>query len=243
MPDTDSPAEQVSRFLSSAPLRFRHRPPSDPKGFRRYWKHPVDFTNLPRHPTSHFRGVLIPGHSTYGMFLDSAEMLPQFFPRKHRREFVPWEGAVLVHCKPLDHEDNRVRSGHPGDENRFPDIPDRWDIYLLLRHQFDSFAFTGATMAAMICRTERSWRAILQLRDWEQSSRGRNRYNRIKRRLEKLGQQPTEYQVWRSYAASALRHLGLSWPGKPNERRAAWVHCVQALGLVVLSGTPHTPEY
>lgn len=188
-------------------------------------------SDLPRHCSLHWRGLWQPslGH-VHGMFRPTDELLP-FVPANSRRtEFTPHEAAVLCHCKPFDDRNQPV-----GSESRYPDIPDRLDLYFLLRHQFDAIAFAGKTIAAVIRRTEDTFPTILRLRDWEADRNG-GRYRRIRGRSQlrrMLGREPTCMEIERQHAVSALRAIDLCWPGKPKSRHEQWVECLYKIGLSV----------
>ena len=238
--------DQVEQYLSSQRLLLPRLQLWNEGTNGGYRKGPVDFTNIPRSPHRHFRGIMVEGGRTFGRFGENAAMLPLFDPKKHMSPpFDPRDETVLVHCKPLHHPDDRMGclTDKLGDENRYPDIPDRLDLLLLLRHQFDAIAFTGRTTAAKITRSEKTWPTILKLRDWEQSPSGRHRFNRIKHRMEKLGQKPPEYEVWRRYAATALRHVGLHWPDKPRLRMRKWPDSLSEIGLTVEQSSPEENRY
>ena len=52
-------------------------------------------------------------------------------------------------------------------------------------------------------------------------------------RLEKRYPDASTRTIDVKYAESAMRGVGLEWPGKPNDRRKKWADCVRALGLTV----------
>ncbi len=78
-----------------------------------------------------------------------------------------------------------------------------------------------------MARTQQTWPIILKLRDWE--AKHQYRMNRI----ESLYPDDPVYEKERRYAESAMRGIGLIWPGKPNDRRRDWPKCVEAIGLNV----------
>ncbi|MEO2013185.1 MAG: hypothetical protein ABGZ53_02325 [Fuerstiella sp.] len=184
--------------------------------------------DLPRHPELHWRGLLFPDHGdVYGKFQPTEQLLPPVDPNSQRGEYNRGY-AILCHCKPFCD-----RSQPFGSENRYPDIPDRWDLYLLLQHQYDAIAFTGKTVGAIIRRTERSSPKIEELQQWETNPKGgRYRRTRVRSQLKnRLGRSPYPWEVERAHAKSALRYLKLKWTDKPNRRHQEWPHCLHKLGL------------
>ncbi len=194
---------------------------------------------LPRHLDLHWRGLWHPtaGH-VYGQLSPCDDLLDNVPAHSRRKEFEPWDGLVLCHCKPLDDSREPV-----GSESRYPDIPDRLDIYLLLRHQYDAIAFAGRTIAAEIRRTQETYLTILKLRDWENDrSGGRYRRSRGQSQLERShGRKPTRTEIERQYANSALRAIGLEWPRKPTERHEQWVKRLSNLGLAIKTTSELAP--
>jgi len=227
--------EQVEAYVSEHRLSIAHP-------LQRY-NASSQYSNLPRHAKMHWRGLLQPKAGIVsGMFQVDERLLPSVTPKSRKTEFVPHEAAVLCHCKPLDDRYKVV-----GSENRFPDVPDRWDIYLLMRHQYDAFAFAGERLAAIIRRTERTYRTILKLRDWESDANGgMYRRSRVKSQLRsRLGREPLFHEIERAHAKTALTYLGYQLPGKPNERRRAWPDLLRELGFEVeiteeIEPTKHT---
>jgi hypothetical protein len=214
---------QVREFTTSRPLLIA-------KPLNRYRKtHSV--TGLPRHNDLHWRGLWQPcAGDVHGRFGVDDRLLPSVPANSRKSEFQPFEEAVLCHCKPLD------GSAEPaGSESRYADIPDRLDIYLLLRHQFNTIAFAGKTIAAIIRRTPDTYPLMLRLRDWE-ADRDGGRYRRSRGRSQlrrALKREPTLVEVERQHATSALRALGLRWPDKPRNRHKKWVECLHELSLIV----------
>lgn len=185
--------------------------------------------DLPRHASLHWRGLWQPnlGH-VHGRFRPFDELLPAVPVNSRRTEFTTSEAAVLCHCKPFDDRKQPVEN-----ESLYPDIPDRLDLYFLLRHQFDAIAFVGKTLAAIIRRTDETYPTILRLRDWEADRNG-GRYRRVRGRSQlrrTLGREPTNLQIERQHAISALRAIGLCWPGNPKLRHKQWVECLSMIGL------------
>jgi len=225
--------EEVEAFTNQKPLSIA-------RGLNRYAAS-KSFRNLPRHAKMHWRGLLQPtSGAVSGLFAVDERLLPTVRERDRgsNREYIPYDYAILCHCKPLDDRWEPV-----GSENRHPDVPDRLDLYLLLRHQFDAFAFTGETLAAIIRRTEDTFPKILQLRDWEAHRDGGGyRRSRVKSQLcRSLGREPYPYEIERAHAKTALRHLGLKLPNKPNLRRDQWPDRLRKLGLDVELATEIKP--
>jgi len=227
--------QQVEAFTSERRLSIAH--PLQP--------YPASgcYASLPRHAKMHWRGLLQPETGAVnGRLMVDERLLPAVPASGRRSEFVPYDDAILCHCKPLDERWESV-----GSENRYPDVPDRWDIYLLMRHQYDAIAFAGKTLAAVIRRTESTYRMILNLRDWEADPNGGlYRGTRVKSQIRRrLGRIPYPHEIERAHAKTALTHLGLKLPGKPNQRRDAWPDLLRALGFEVeittgLGPTRHT---
>ena len=215
--------EQVEAFTGERRLSIAH-PLQRYKASSSYW-------NLPRHAKMHWRGLLQSASGIVnGKFQIDERLLPAVPPNERRTEFEPYEPAILCHCKPLDD-----RWENTGSENRYPDVPDRWDIYLLMRHNYDAIAFTGKTLAAVIRRTEKTYRTILNLRDWESNGNGgQYRRSRVKSQLRhRLGRNPFHHEIERAHAKTALTHLGFKLPGKPNPRRQLWPDLLRVLGFEV----------
>ena len=218
---TDS--ELVHEFTNAKPLSIA-------RALNRYGSTETA-KGLPRHSNLHWRGLWHPESGrVYGQFSTDDALLPTVPTGSRRKEFEPWDGSILCHCKPVDDSREPV-----GSESRYPDIPDRLDIYLLLRHQYDAIAFAGRTIAAEIRRTQETYPTILKLREWEEDrSKGRYRRSRGQSQLERsLGRKPTRTEIERQHATSALRATRLKWPRKPTERHAKWVECLRELGLAV----------
>jgi hypothetical protein len=189
------------------------------------------YKNLPRHAKMHWRGLLQPASgAVLGRFQVDECLLPEVRAGRGASEFKPYEHAILCHCKPLDERWESV-----GSENRHCDVPDRWDIYLLMRHQYAEIAFTGKTLAAVIRRSERTYRTILNLRDWESDpAGGLYRRSRVKSQLRRrLHRVPFDHEVERAHAKTALAYLGLKLPGKPNHRREDWPGLLEKLGFEI----------
>jgi hypothetical protein len=215
--------EQVDLFTGSRRLSIAHP--------LIHYARTQSFTELPRHSDFHWRGLWQPDPGyVHGMFSESDDLLPAVAGKSRRKEFVPYCEAVLCHNKPID-----SRYPRRGCESKYPDIPDRLDIYFLLRHQYSAIAFAGRTIAAIIRRTEDSYPAILRLRDWE-ADRASGRYRRSRGRSQlrrAMGREPDQMTVDRQHANSALRALGLVWPGKPSDRHKQWADCLRGIGLAV----------
>lgn len=215
--------EQVREFLHNQPISIA-------KPLNKYAQ-ATRVVDLPRHANLHWRGLWQPslGH-VHGRFRPSDELLPAVPANSRRTEFRPYEAAVLCHCKPCNDRNELV-----GSESRYPDIPDRLDLYFLLRHQFDAIAFAGQTIAAIIRRTSDTFPTIMRLRDWEADRNG-GRYRRVRGRSQlrrTMGREPTTMEIERQYAVSALRAIELRWPGKPKSRHEQWVECLYEIGLSV----------
>ncbi|MDA8745233.1 hypothetical protein N9N28_11415 [Rubripirellula amarantea] len=215
--------EQVAAFTSENRLSIAHP-------LQRYLGSSC-YANLPRHAKLHWRGLLQPkSGAVNGRFMVDERLLPDVPPNGRRSEFEPYNEAVLCHCKPLDDRWEKI-----GSENRYPDIPDRWDIYLLMRHQFAAIAFTGKTRAAIIRRNDATYRTILKLRDWEADpAGGLYRRTRVKSQLRRsLGRIAYPHEVERAHAKTALSFLGLKFPGKPEPRHEHWPDLLRDLGFSV----------
>lgn len=215
--------KQVDTFTSESPLSVAHP-------LNRYAAS-SSYRNLPRHSSLHWRGLFQPASGAVnGRFLVDERLLPGVPTGSRKTEFLPESDAILCHCKPLDDHWEPV-----GSENRYPDIPDRWDLYLLMRHQYAAIAFTGKTHAAIIRRTDATYRTILKLRDWEADpAGGLYRRTRVKSQLRRsLGRIPYPYEVERAHAKTALSFLGLKFPGKPKPRHKCWPDLLRNLGFDV----------
>jgi hypothetical protein len=84
-----------------------------------------------------------------------------------------------------------------------------------------------ANETILITRTEDAWPTVEKLMKWELD----HPYRRS--RLEKLYPNESTRTIDVKYAESAMRGIGLVWPGKPNVRLKTWADCVRALGLTV----------
>ncbi|MCO8122611.1 hypothetical protein NHH03_12765 [Stieleria sp. TO1_6] len=215
--------EQVAAFTNATRLSIAHP-------LNRY-KASSSFVNLPRHANMHWRGLLQPrSGAVNGLFEVDERLLPPVPASGRKSEFEPYDDAILCHCKPLNDCWENI-----GSENRYPDIPDRWDIYLLMRHQYDAIAFTGKNRAAIIRRTDATYRTILKLRDWEADpAGGLYRRTRVKSQLRRrLGRNPYPYEIERAHAKTALTHLGYKLPGKPKPRHDDWPKRLRDLGFEI----------
>jgi hypothetical protein len=208
MVQRDQVEKEVTRFIRYSGIKFGLQT----LNYKR-WKssRPFELTNLPRSNTMHFRGFLCEGRTLLGRQIWTPEMLLP--PEEGKQTFDPYPGTILCHTKPM--------------KDRFVDIPDRWDIYMLLRYKLVHFGFAGKDVVAKITRTEKSWPTILKLRDWEKS----HPYRRS--RLKALYPNDPCYTIEQRYAESAMRAIGLEWPGKPNHRKREWPKCFRDIGLDV----------
>lgn len=165
--------------------------------------------DLPIREDSHFRGFLIEGRSLYGSWGEN------WFspPTKRGKGFVPWADSILCHVKPMS--------------DPFVGVPDRWDLFVLLRWSIEKLGMRTANKTILISRTKEAWHTVEKLMQWEKD----HPYRRS--RLEQLYQKASTRTVDIKYAESAMRGIGLEWPGKPQDRRRRWVECVCALGLDV----------
>lgn len=223
--------QQVETFTQQRPLSIAHP--------LQCYLGSGSYSNLPRHPKMHWRGLLQPKTgAVHGQWLMDERLLPAVPASGRRSEFVCYNEAVLCHCKPIDDHWEPV-----GSENRYPDIPDRWDLYLLLTRQYNAIAFTGKTQAAIIHRTEATYRTILKLRDWESDpAGGLYRRTRVKSQLRRrLRRIPYAHEIERAHAKTALTHLGLKLPAKPNDRLKNWHKSIEQLGLTVEIATVVEP--
>lgn len=199
--------QQNSEDWKPKKLRFRRR------DFARYTKHFDYIGRLPFHPDCHFRGILWLEHCIYGRVQSDAAPLPPASDGEwYSFDFNP-ERHTLIHCKPTS--------------DRFSDVPDRSDLYLLYRSTATQIAVAGKRQAAMITKGEQSQDFFDRLIEWEQS----HPYRR--QRLEARYPTLASWQIQERYAESALRGLGLRWPGKPHERRREWPKCLEEIGLQV----------
>lgn len=205
---TEMPAQHPQNIdANREPMKLRFRT----RDFAQYQKHVDSIGTLPNHPTCHFRGVLWLGICIYGRVQLDATPLPPG-GAWHSFDFNP-EHHTLVHCKPT--------------EDRFSDVPDRSDLYLLCRSTVTQLAIAGKTQAAMITKGPQSPSFFDRLIDWELSHPYRRQ--RLKAKYPKLA----SWQVEERYSQSALRAIGLQWPGKPHERRRDWPECLREIGLEI----------
>lgn len=174
----------------------------------RYPSH-TSLAKLPISEDDHFRGFLVDGQRLYGAWGEN-----WFSPPKKRCQgFVPWDGSILCHVKPMT--------------DRFAGVPDRWDLFVLLRWNLEKLGMRTANKTILISRTKDAWHTVEKLMQWEID----HPYRRA--RLEQLYQNDSTRNVDVKYAESAMRGIGLKWPGKPHDRRKWWAECVRALGLAV----------
>lgn len=199
----DSSIEQKLRDYWS-----RYEVPIGRAQLKRYPSH-TSLAKLPISEGDHFRGFLDEGRSLYGAWGED------WFspPTKRGRDFVPWEGSIVCHVKPMT--------------DRFAGVPDRWDLFILLRWNLEKLGMRTANETILISRTEDAWHTVEKLLQWEMD----HPYRRS--RLEQLYKNDSPRIVDIKYAESAMRGIGLEWPGKPHDRRKRWADCVRALGLVV----------
>lgn len=198
--------------------------PSTEQKLRDYWskyevrigrgqlaKYPghIDLAKLPISEDAHFRGFLDEGRSLYG-----ACGVDWFSPpTKRGKGFVPWDSSILCHVKPMT--------------DRFAGVPDRWDLFVLLRWNLEKLGMRTATETILISRTSEAWPTVENLMQWERDHPHR------RSRLEKLYPNASTHALEEKYAESAMRGIGLEWPGKPHDRKNLWPDCVSALGLKV----------
>ncbi len=217
-------ANKTTQLIDGQPLIFQRRPLNK-------YKPASIASDLPKHETRHWRGLWIPKENRLlGRFAADDEFLPLAQPESRKTRFVPPPETILCHSKPSGDSSIVV-----GSESRFPDIPDRLDIYFLLRHQFHAIAFNGKRIGAVIRRTQKTNTKINQLHAWE-NERSTGKYRKTRARAQfrnRKGFEPPELELERIVAVSALRYLGLKWPGKPNERKKRWVKNLEILGLTV----------
>jgi len=175
----------------------------------------------------HFRGVLKDDKTLVGQYCQDPRLLPP--PEGPRRSsYEVNSSTILCHAKPKT--------------DPFVDIPDRLDIYLLLRYSSERFGFVGDNCRAMISKSEKTWQKNLELRDWELNHPYRR--SRLVARYKQDRQiEPPEYEIEESYAKSALKGIGLVWPGKPYERHRDWPKCLRAIGLDVTWDEATTIKY
>lgn len=204
----DQIEKEVTRFVRYSGIKFAQSTLSN-KRWKRSW--PFELTTLPQSETMHFRGFLSEGRTLWGRQSWTPEMLLP--PKPGAQTFDPFPGSILCHTKPM--------------KDRFVDIPDRWDIYMLLRYKLKDFGFAGKNVVAKITRTEATWPTILKLRDWEES----HPYRRS--RLKALYPNDPPYAIDERYSESAMRAIKLKWPGKPNHRKREWPKCFRDIGLDV----------
>jgi hypothetical protein len=164
---------------------------------------------LPISEDLHFRGFLDEGRSLYG------DCRNEWFspPTKRGEGFVPGAGSILCHVKPMT--------------DPFAGVPDRWDLFVLLRWNLEKLGMRTATGTILISRTKEAWPTVEKLMKWESD----NPYRRS--RLEKRYSSESTRTIDIKYAESAMRGIGLKWPGKPHDRRKNWPDCVTALRLKV----------
>ncbi len=165
--------------------------------------------DLPISEDSHFRGFLLEGQSLYGAW-EKEWFSP---PSKRGKGFQPYAGTIVCHVKPTS--------------DRFAGVPDRWDLFQLLRGGLEKFGTRTMHETILITRVPESWPAVERLMQWEAN----NSYRRT--RLKKLYPNHSAHQLDVKYAESAMRGIDFEWPGKPNDRRKRWEKCVMALGLQV----------
>lgn len=169
----------------------------------------VNLADLPINETDHFRGFLIEDRNLYGKWGED-----WFTPPSKRGEgFVPYNDSVVCHVKPMS--------------DPFAGVPDRWDLFVLLRWNLEKFGMRTANETILISRTKDAWPTVEKLMQWEKD----HPYQRS--RLEKRYPDVFTRTIDVMYAESAMRGIGLEWPGKPHDRRKRWAECVRALGLVV----------
>lgn len=93
----------------------------------------------------------------------------------------------------------------------------------------------SASRKDALARIAATYQTILKLRDWESDpAGGLYRRSRVKSQLRRrLRRTPYRHETERAHAKTALTHLGLNLPGKPNQRRDAWPDLLIALGFDV----------
>ena len=187
----------------------------------RYPSH-LSLADLPIDEHTHFRGFLMAERSLYGKWGED-----WFTPPSKRGEgFVPRESSILCHVKPMT--------------DRFAGVPDRWDLFVLLRWNLEKLGMRTATETILFSRTSEAWPTVEKLRQWEND----NPYRRA--RLKRLYPDASTRTIDVKYAESAMRGVmrsinmewtgkpqDLEWPGRPHDRRTKWNRYVSALGLKV----------
>ena len=169
----------------------------------------VNLADLPINEMDHFRGFLMEERGLYGKWGED-----WFTPPSKRGEgFVPWDDSVVCHVKPMS--------------DPFAGVPDRWDLFVLLRWNFEKFGMRTNKESILISRTRDTWPTIEKLMDWEK------KHPYLRSRLERRYPKVSERERDIKYAESAMRGIQLEWPGKPHDRRKKWPDCVRALGLMV----------
>ena len=169
----------------------------------------TNLASLPIDEDMHFRGFLMEGSSLYGGWGEN-----WFVPPTKRGEgFEVWDDSILCHVKPIS--------------DRFAGVPDRWDLFVLLRWNLEKLGMRTATETILISRTKDAWPTVEKLMQWESD----HPYRRA--RLEQRYPDASTRTIDVKYAESAMRGIGLEWPGKPHDRRKMWPDCVRALGLTV----------
>jgi len=170
--------------------------------------------HLPSSDKFHFRGFLIEGRSLWGRRSETPEWYNEPDIESRVNIFDMWPDTIVCHTKPL--------------EDEFVDVPDRFDIYRLLRCFPEDFGFAGKTIAAKISRTSSTIPTVLRLREWELTHPYR------KDRLKKLYQKTKPaFEIEHRYAASALKGIGLCWPNRANVLKKTWMKHLEDIGLEV----------
>ena len=209
----EPPLRQLSIRISSLPSRSKAR----------------RVTSLPRHADWHWRGIWNQTtQKVLGPYFPKDQLLEETHSARSGKDFVnDW---TLCHNKPLKPAEGVLRG-----DSRYPDIPDRLDVYLLVASQFSSFAFSGDKQGAVIRCTPATAETIQRLRDWESdATKGRYRRTRGRAQLQKRrGRSPSSLEIEHQFARSALRAAGLVWPRNPRERAKKWPECLRQLGLHV----------
>ncbi len=186
---------------------------------------------LPTDATRHWRGVWNPEWGrVYGRYDASDRLLSELAPGSNSVSWLTGECWTLCHSKPRTCA-HAVR----GDEARYPDVPDRLDIFLLLTTQFESIAFAGVKMAAVIRRSPRTVKTLEILDEWLKDPDG-GLYRRSRGRAQqrrRWQRTPTSMELDRQTARSALWAIRLEWPGKPRDRERDWPSCLDKIGLDV----------
>ena len=97
----------------------------------RYPSH-VNLADLPINETDHFRGFLIVDRGLNGKWGED-----WFTPPSKRGEgFVPWDDSVVCHVKPMS--------------DPFAGVPDRWDLFVLLRWNLEKLGMRTANETILI---------------------------------------------------------------------------------------------